>query len=152
MTGVIYLAIQRAGETNADRASTQREVCNMRYVVYVVAIFAASESGAKLYDVWENALTLNSEGARNALEGGLRISKKLLSSTPKLRALGYPEEPVLYAVRSVDTEDLPAGTENYPGGSTRLTKVATINEREFEAIKSFEPISIPYGVIYIDRS
>jgi hypothetical protein len=124
----------------------------MRYVVYVVAIFAANESGAKHYDVWENAVALNSKGPRNALESGVRISKECLNNTSKLRALGYPKEPVLYAVRYVDAvDDLPPGMESNPYESTRLTKVATVNEREFEAIKSFESISIPYGVIYIDR-
>jgi hypothetical protein len=123
----------------------------MRYIVHVVAIFSADESDVKKYDVWENTVISNSEGPRKALEGGIRMSKKLLNNTSNLRALGYPEEPVLYAVRSVDTDDdLPEGMANESCDSMRLTKVATVNESEFEAIKSFENISIPYGVMYID--
>jgi hypothetical protein len=125
----------------------------MRYIVHVVAIFAADESGAKQYDVWENTVIFDSEGPRKALEGGISLSKNLLSNTSNLRALGYPEEPVLHAVRSVDTDDdLYDGVANCAHDSVRLTKVATINEREFEAIKSFDKISIPYGLIYIDGS
>ena len=123
----------------------------MRFIVYVVVIFSADELGRKQYDVWENTVIFDSEGPRNALEGGIRLSKKLLNNTSNLRALGYPEEPVLYAVRSVDTDDdLLDGVANCAHDSVRLTKVATINEKEFEAIKSFGDISIPYGVMYID--
>lgn len=125
----------------------------MRYVVHVVAIFAADESGVRQYDVWENAITVDAEGPRKALEDGVRRSKKCLNSRLKLRALGYPEEPVLYAVRNLDmADDPPEGMAHSAHESMRLTKVVTVNESEFEAIKSFENIMIPYGVIYIDES
>src|SRR4051794_28057198 len=116
------------------RSRMQQKVCDMRYVVHVVVIFAADESGSKHYDVWENTVILNAEGARDALEGGIRLSRQLLSNAAKLKSLGYPKEPVLYAVRSVDTDDgLPPGLASFAGESMRLAKVATINESEFEA-------------------
>ena len=67
--------------------------------------------------------------------------------------MAIPRDQFLYAVRAVDTaEELPGGRADDALESMRLTKVATVNESEFEAIKSFESISIPFGVIYIDRS
>lgn len=125
----------------------------MRFVVYVMAIFESDKSGAKQYDVWENTVIFNAEDPRKALEGGICRSKQLLNNASNLKIFGYPEKPVLYAVRSLDTDDsLMEGMTNCAHESMRLTKIATINESEFEAISSFECITIPYCAMYIDRS
>ena len=118
----------------------------MRYDVIVSLVFATGRPDEDRYDVWEVQTPLDADGPKAALLDAISLSK----SFEDWKELGYPEEPILYAVRSVRSHRrlgaIP-GTE--PDRSRLCILVGTIDEQQVRSLRSYDTISLPYGFMHI---
>jgi hypothetical protein len=119
----------------------------MSFVVTVVLVFDRAQAEDKRYDVWDVQTPVEADSPRKALEGAISLSK----NPEDWKRLGYPDGPVLVGIRSVDTvsDMFPiAGKQNVPARLPVLT--GSIDEHNFQLLKSFNKISFPYSLMYID--
>jgi hypothetical protein len=122
----------------------------MRYVAHVVVVFPIDQSGPGTFDIWENAVVLNSESPKKALDDAIAVSRSLLDDRNNCGTLGYSNRPVLYAVKSL-YDYLALGRPENMENCHILTKNITIGKEELEKLRSFDQISVPFGLIHIDR-
>src|SRR5712671_3298557 len=121
----------------------------MRYVVHVIAAFAAGRPDTKSFDIWEIGLRLAADGPGDALEHAVSRSRAILDDADNLQALGYPAKPTFYGVKSAYSDvDLPRGKADHDSECILLTKTATFDEEQMEQVKSFDTVLIPFSIMF----
>jgi hypothetical protein len=121
----------------------------MSYVAHVVVVFPPDPTDSAILDVWENFVVFAAENPRKAIERAIALTKAVLDDDDNCRALGYPSRPVLYGVRDLATDDvLPQSPMTTRDGCQILTKQRSISEIDFERLRSFNEISMPYSIIH----
>jgi hypothetical protein len=119
----------------------------MKFTVVVSLIFATNRADKNRFDVWDIFTPVEADGPKEALYGAISLSKSL----EDWKILGYPNEPILYAVRSVHTRDSTISGSAEEQHHCRLrTLVGSISEKEVELLRSFEKIYLPYAFMHID--
>ena len=116
----------------------------MRYDVIVALVFATERVSDDKYDLLEIQTPVYADRPKTALLDAIRVSK----SPNGWKPLGYPEEPVLCAVRSVHREsrlDAVLGKERYT--SRLAVLVGHISEQQLQSLKSFNEILLPYSIM-----
>jgi hypothetical protein len=120
----------------------------MSYVAHVVVVFPPDPADSEVFDVWENFVVLAAENARRALELAIALTRAELDDDITCRALGYPSRPILYGVKDLTTNDaLPRSRTATCEDCQVLTKQRSITRVDFERLKSFDEISVPYSII-----
>jgi hypothetical protein len=118
----------------------------MRYDVIVALVFATERAGEDKYDVWDIQIPVDADSPKKALLHAISLSK----SFEDWRVLGYSHEPVLYAVRSVHRESRLGVVDEKEKDQSRLSiLVGSINEQQFQSLRSFKEIYLPYSFIHI---
>ena len=121
----------------------------MSYVAHVVVVFPPDPADSAILDVWENFVVFAAENAREAIERAIALTKAVLDDDENCRALGYPTRPILYGVRDLATDDvLPQSPAKTHEGCQILTKQRSISKIDFERLRSFNEVSIPYSLIH----
>jgi hypothetical protein len=121
----------------------------MSYVAHVVVVFPPDPADSAVLDVWENFVVFAAETAREAIERAIALTKAVLDDDDNCRALGYPTRPILYGVRDLATDDvLPQSPPTTHEGCQILTKQRSISKTDFERLRSFNEVSIPYSLIH----
>jgi hypothetical protein len=118
----------------------------MRYDVIVALVFATERTDEDRYDVWDIQTPVEADSPKKALLDAIILSK----GSEDWKALGYPYEPVLYAVRSVHRESrLGLASERDYNQSRLPILVGSINEQQVQSLRSFKKISLPYYFMHI---
>jgi hypothetical protein len=121
----------------------------MSYVAHVLVVFPPDPADSPILDVWENFVVFAAENPRKALERAIALTKAVLDDDDNCRAVGYPSRPILYGVRDLMTDDvLPQTEARAPDGCQILTKQRSISKGDFEKLRSFDEILIPYSIIH----
>ena len=121
----------------------------MSYVAHVMVVFPPDPTDSVILDVWENFVIFAAENPRDAIERAISLTKAVLDNDENCRALGYPSRPVLYGVRDLATDDvLPQSPPTTHEGCRILTKQRSISKADLEKLRSFDEISVPYGLIH----
>ena len=116
----------------------------MRYDVIVALVFATERVSDDKYDLLEIQTPVEADRPKTALLDAIRFSK----SSNGWKPLGYPDEPVLCAVRSIHGESrLDAVPGKEPGTSRLAVLVGRISEQQLQSLKSFKKILLPYCII-----
>jgi hypothetical protein len=119
----------------------------MSFVVTVVLVFDRAQAEDKRYDVWDVQTPVEADSPRKALEGAISLSK----NPEDWKRLGYPDGPVLVGIRSVDTVSDMFPTSQKISHRGRLpVLVGGVDEHNFHLLRSFNEISFPYSLMYID--
>src|SRR5438128_2611324 len=123
----------------------------MLYVVTVANVFASDHVDE--FDLWEIQILVRAENPKTALLGATSFSRD--SDTWKM--LGYPSKPMLNAVRNVHDELLCDASLLSSFSGTRFpqrwlaTKICTLGQEEFQLLRRFHHIRLPYRLIHIDE-
>ena len=118
----------------------------MRYDVIVALVFATERTDEDRYDVWDIQTPVEADSPKKALLDAVALSKGF----EDWKALGYPHEPVLYAVRSVHRESRLGVVSEKEHDQSRLSiLVGSINEQQVQSLRSFKEIYLPYNLIHI---
>lgn len=116
----------------------------MRYDVIVALALATERVGDDKYDLLEIQTPVEADRPKTALLDAIRFSK----SPNGWKRLGYPEEPVLCAVRSVHRESRLDAVPGQERDTSRLAiLVGRISEQQLQALKSFKDIFLPYSIM-----
>jgi|HubBroStandDraft_2_1064218.scaffolds.fasta_scaffold772830_1 hypothetical protein len=119
----------------------------MSYVAHVVVVFPPDPVDSAVLDVWENLVVFKAENPRRALERAIALTRAVLDDDDNCRALGYPSRPLLYGVRDLTTDDvLPRSRSAMCEDCQILTKQRSISRADFERLRSFDEIWIPYSI------
>lgn len=118
----------------------------MRYDVIVSLVFATGRPDEDRYDVWEIQTPVEADGPKTALLDAIALSK----SFEDWKKLGYPDEPILYAIKSVQRQSrLGVASETELDQSRLCLLIGTINEQQVQSLRSFDTIHLPYGFMHI---
>lgn len=118
----------------------------MRYDVIIALVFATERIEENRYDLWDIQTPVEADSPKKALLGAIALSK----ASEDWKALGYPREPILYAVRSVHRESRLGALSGKQQDQSRLSiLVGTISERQLQSLRSFKKINLPYYFTHI---
>ncbi|MFH1343603.1 MAG: hypothetical protein ABIL01_20720 [Pseudomonadota bacterium] len=117
----------------------------MHYDVIVSLVFATGRPDEDRYDLWEVQTALDADGPKAALLDAIVLARRF----EDWKELGYRQEPILYAVKSVHSR------KGMVSGAALdhcrfCVLVGTITEQQVLSLKSFDKISLPYKVMHID--
>ena len=116
----------------------------MRYDVIVSIVFATGRPEEDRYDLWEVQTAIDSDGPKAALLDAIVLARRF----EDWKELGYPQEPILYAVKSVySRRGMISGAECDHNRFCSL--VGTITEQQVLSLKSFDKINLPYRFMHI---
>ncbi len=76
----------------------------MRYVAELCIAFRSDGAENGTFELQAPIVILDAEGPRQALDKAISCSKTVFSNSENLKALGYPEKPVFYAVTRIHTD------------------------------------------------
>jgi hypothetical protein len=112
-----------------------------RYEARVLIVFPEDQDQA-VFDLWENAVVFNASGPREALSQAITLTRSLQQDN---HALGYERAPLMYGVISLLTAH---------GSNSQcchvLSKLGSIRHSELERLRSFNEITVPLSLMYID--
>jgi hypothetical protein len=130
------------------RAIPQNEEHHMKFLAQLAVIFDLQADDH--YDAWDYFFPLDAGSPREALDLTIKLAKSAFDDAANLAELGYFSKPSLYAVRSLHTEtEFPKRLNQGLSNSTLLLKIGCLTRADFDRLRSYESISIPYQVMYI---
>jgi len=121
----------------------------MKYIVVIALIFDSGSADENKYDVFEVQIPVEVDGPKKAVLAAIDFSKK----QENWEWLGYPDGPLLYGVRSVHSEPPFTVVSEEEYCQNRIgVRIASISEQQFQALKSYNEIHIPYSFMHIAGS
>ncbi len=81
----------------------------------------------------------------------IAMTRSVLDDRENVSALGYSEEPCLYAVIAhQDETELPNGGPTWSHDGMALRWMTDLDKQDFEKLKSYDNLPLPLGAMYID--
>jgi hypothetical protein len=118
----------------------------MNYIVVVALVLANDRADDNKFDVWEVQTPVEADGPKKALLDAVALSKGF----EDWKALGYPREPLFYAVRSVHREPPFVTVSEEEHRQNRLPiLVGSIDKQQLQSLRSFGEIYLPYSFMHI---
>jgi hypothetical protein len=110
-------------------------------------VFETNRTDENRFDIWDILTLVEADSPKEAMQAAISLSKGFEDQ----KVLGYPNEPVLCAVRSVHTPLPPIAVSENVHHQCRLpVLVGSISEKQVQSLRSFEVIYLPYYLIHLD--
>jgi hypothetical protein len=118
----------------------------MRYDVIVGLVFETGRPDEDKYDVYDIHTPMEADSPSKALLSAIALAK----TVEYWGSLGYPNDPVICAIRSVHRESRlgPVWGKQYDQSRLPIL-VGSITERQVQLLKAHKKIQIPYGFMHI---
>lgn len=121
----------------------------MKYIVVIALIFDNGSDHENKFDVLEIQTLVEVDHLKKSIPTAIAFWKK----RENWQEFGYPDEPLLCAARSVHSEPPFITISEEEHRQNRIdVRIASINEQQFQSLKSYNEIHIPYSFMYIARS
>jgi hypothetical protein len=118
----------------------------MNYIVVVALVLENDRVDEKKFDVWEVQTPVEADNPKTALLDAVALSRGF----KEWKVLGYPREPLFYAVRSVHREPPFVAVSEEEHRQNRLPiLVGSINKQQLQSLRSFGEIYLPYSFMHI---